>query len=194
MPRKHVREKLLSAGYRLLYRRGFNATSVQDITDAAGVPKGSFYNHFESKEAIATAAVMRYVANVEEAAQSQAIENAALPPFFRLRKHFEDLVDDALESQLADGCLLGNFSLELSNQSDVVREKVVEGFDQWIANLASLVAEAQSAGTASKDVPSGSVAAALIDAFEGALLRAKAEKSRAPLDLFLRLTFPKLLA
>src|SRR5204862_8188502 len=60
VPRSSVREELLSAGLETLHRRGFNATSVQDITDAAGAPKGSFYNHFESKEALAAEAVRRY--------------------------------------------------------------------------------------------------------------------------------------
>ena len=60
MARLNVREQLLSAGLDTLHRRGFNATSVQDITEAAGVPKGSFYNHFESKEALGAEAVVRY--------------------------------------------------------------------------------------------------------------------------------------
>src|SRR5262249_24318548 len=60
VPRPGLREQLLAAGLATFHERGFNATSVQDITDAAGAPKGSFYNHFESKEALAAEAVRRY--------------------------------------------------------------------------------------------------------------------------------------
>src|SRR5215470_14003251 len=57
----NVREQLLDTGLQVLHERGFNATSVQDITEAAGVPKGSFYNHFESKEALGAEVVLRYL-------------------------------------------------------------------------------------------------------------------------------------
>ena len=60
MTRLNVREQILSAGLSTLRRKGFNATSVEDITEAADVPKGSFYNHFESKEALGAAAVLKY--------------------------------------------------------------------------------------------------------------------------------------
>src|SRR5215468_6021797 len=57
----NVREQLLDTGLQVLHERGFNATSVQDITEAAGVPKGSFYNHFESKEDLGAEVVSRYL-------------------------------------------------------------------------------------------------------------------------------------
>ena len=66
MPRPNVREQLLSVGLQTLHRREFNATSVRDITDAAGAPKGSFYNHFESKEALAAEVVGRYEGQSQE--------------------------------------------------------------------------------------------------------------------------------
>lgn len=60
MAKPHVREEILAAGLETLHNRGFNATSVQDITEAAGVPKGSFYNHFASKEELGSAFVAAY--------------------------------------------------------------------------------------------------------------------------------------
>ncbi len=63
MPRPNVREKIVDAGLRVLIEKGFNGCGVQDITAAAGVPKGSFYNHFESKEALGAEVVERYGRN-----------------------------------------------------------------------------------------------------------------------------------
>lgn len=190
MPQTTVREKLLSTGYRLFFRRGFNAASVQDITEAAGVPKGSFYNHFDSKESLAAEAVRYYM---DDAASWGDADDAALPPLERLRKHFEVLVRVADRDRFVAGCLLGNFSAELSNQSDIVRRRVVEAFDGWTQQLATDIADAQSTGTVSDHLPADELAASLVDAFEGALLRAKAQKDRTPLDRFLRISFPKLL-
>ena len=63
MPRLNTREEIVQAGLKCLVEKGFNAVGVQEITDAAGVPKGSFYNHFESKEALGVEIVERYGAN-----------------------------------------------------------------------------------------------------------------------------------
>ena len=186
-----MREKLLSTGYDLLFRRGFNATSVQDITEAARVPKGSFYNHFASKEALAAEAVRYYL---DDMAARRSESDAALPPLESLRKHFEDFAERANKNQFVKGCLLGNFSAELSDQSVVVRERVVDAFDRWTHMLSTDIARAQSAGVVSKDLSPDELAASLIEAWEGALLRAKAQKDRSSLDRFLQITFPKILA
>ena len=55
-----MREEIVEAGLAQFHERGFNAAAVKDITDRAGVPKGSFYNHFESKEALAMVTLERY--------------------------------------------------------------------------------------------------------------------------------------
>ena len=83
MPRASLREQLLSAGVETLHRKGFNATSVQDITDAAGAPKGSFYNHFASKEALAAEAVRRYREKGRE--RLTILQDPRLKPLRRLR-------------------------------------------------------------------------------------------------------------
>ena len=86
----NVRDQLLDTGLQLLHERGFNATSVQDITEAAGVPKGSFYNHFESKEDLGAEVVLRYL---ESSNETQAVlRDPELSPHARLRKYFEGLV------------------------------------------------------------------------------------------------------
>ena len=60
MSKPNVREQLIEAGLKTLLGQGFNGSGVQDVADAARVPKGSFYNHFESKEAFAAEALERY--------------------------------------------------------------------------------------------------------------------------------------
>src|SRR5213594_1016327 len=122
MPQKNLREQLLSAGVATLHRRGFNATSVQDITDAAGSPKGSFYNHFESKEALAAEAVRKYEERI--AAGLNILKDGKLAPLRRLRKYFESLNQAAIEAKFSAGCLLGKFGAELSGQSPMVCKRV----------------------------------------------------------------------
>jgi TetR/AcrR family transcriptional regulator, transcriptional repressor for nem operon len=192
VPRPNLREQLLSAGLETLQQRGFNASSVQDITEAAGAPKGSFYNHFESKEALAAEVVGRY----EERSQARRsiLRDASLAPLRRLRKYFQSLSQGAVQGGFSRGCLLGNFAAELSDQSPLVRDRVEEAFHAWCDEVARVIGEGQKAGAISRDFSATALAAFVIHAWEGAVLRAKLDKDRAALDLFLKVTFAKVLA
>ena len=190
MPRKNVRDELLAAGLATLHRLGFNATSVQDITEAAGVPKGSFYNHFESKEALGAEAVRAYLER--GAARLDALRDPNVPALLRLRQYFVDLNDLFGQGGSTSGCLLGNFGAELSDQSPLIRERVAEAFEVQAGALAVAIAEAQKAGEISSDIPPKSLASFLINSWQGAVMRAKVEQDRAPLDLFLNVTFAQL--
>jgi len=194
MARLNVREQLLSAGLDTLHRRGFNATSVQDITEAAGVPKGSFYNHFESKEALGAEAVVKYRETSETWKAVRALRDTKAVPLTRLRNYFESLTERALKSESWSGCLLGNFACELSNQSPLIREQVAVAFAEWSDEIALVIGEAQRAGALSKDLPPKALAQFLINAWEGALLRAQVDKDRGPLQLFLKVAFSKILS
>lgn len=190
MAKPNLREAILSAGLETLHLRGFNATSVQDIAAAAGAPKGSFYNHFASKDDLGAAAVDKYVVNTE--AYRRVLRDETVAPLARLRRHFDALVETA-RYPYATGCLLGNFGVELSNQSPAIRARVAAALTDWAQALAAVVAEAQREGALTRDGDPDAMAAFIIDAWEGAVMRAKVERSRAPLDNFLTMVFSKIL-
>jgi len=192
MPRPSLRDQLLAAGLEVLHQKGYNATSVQDITDTAGAPKGSFYNHFESKEALALEALRLYVE--KRKARREVLRDTKLPPLRRLRKYFEGLTQAAIDAGFSAGCLVGNFSAELSPQSTLIRKRVGEALLAWSEAIAVVIEEAQRAGAISADESPKALAAFVIDAWEGAMLRAKVVKDRAPLDRFLDVTFTRILA
>lgn len=193
MPRPSLREELLAAGLESFHRKGFNGTSVQDITDAAGAPKGSFYNHFVSKEALAAEAVRKYVER-RRSVHRDLLRDTRLKPLRRLRRYFESLNQAAAKAGFFSGCLLGNFGAEVSGQSSLISRRVGEAFAGWTDAVAAVIREGQKAGEISRDFPPAELAAFTIHAWEGALLRAKVAKRSAPLDLFLEVTFDKILA
>src|SRR5580704_12038867 len=118
MARTNVREKIVEAGLKVLIEKGFNGSGVQDITAAAGVPKGSFYNHFDSKEALGAEIVERYGAG---STRREILADSSIAPLQRLRRHFERLNAIFTDAKFERGCILGNFSAELSGQSDLIR-------------------------------------------------------------------------
>ena len=192
MSRFNTREQLLAAGLETLHARGFNATGVQDIVDAAGVPKGSFYNHFASKDALGVEVVQLFAA--KSAARRRMLQDSSTAPLVRLRKYFEALNQIGAASGYARGCLLGNFSSELSAQSPAIRACLSTAFADWTEAVAAVIAEAQHAGAVPKTLAADQLATFLIDAWEGAVMRSKVERSRKPLDTFMAVTFTKILA
>jgi TetR/AcrR family transcriptional repressor of nem operon len=191
MARADVRGRLLTAGLEALHKRGFNATGVQDITDAAKVPKGSFYNHFESKDALGVEVVNQYGAKAAE--RRRPLLEGAEPPLVRLRDYFQQLNQLGPATGFSRGCLLGNFGTELPSQSPAIRAALKTAFDDWAQAIAQVIEEAQQAGDVSRDMPAETLANFLLNAWEGAVMRSKVEKGPAALDAFLSVTFNKIL-
>jgi TetR/AcrR family transcriptional regulator, transcriptional repressor for nem operon len=183
-----MRERIVAAGLETLLEKGFNGCGVKDITDLAGVPKGSFYNHFESKEALGAEIVERYGQAND---RRLALRDAALPPMERLRRHFEGL-SQVLSAQ-GRGCLLGNFSAEMADHSKLIREKLAVLFAAWTADIEKAIREAQKTGAIATRAKPDDLAAFILDAFEGALLRARVEKSARAFERFMSLVFTQLL-
>jgi len=189
--RANVREQLLEAGLDTLHRQSFNGTSVQDITQAAGVPKGSFYNHFESKEALGVAVVQRYVQDRRR--HKIILADQSLLPLDRVRKYFAAMGQRASDTGYTRGCLIGNFATELSGQSPTIRQELSHSLREWTEILVPVLLEAQEAGQLAGEVSVQDLANVLIDTWEGAVLRCKVEQSGQPLERFLNGTLNRLL-
>jgi TetR/AcrR family transcriptional repressor of nem operon len=190
MARHNVREQIVEAGLKTLLKKGFNACGVRDITEAAGVPTGSFYNHFASKEALGAEIVERYARGDS---RRKDLRDKALPPLERLRRHFAGLNQMYADLEYGRGCLLGNFSAELADHSPLIRERLAALSASWTKDIEDAVRDAQADGSISTGANPADLAAFLLDAYEGALLRARVEKSGAPLDRFMTITFTRLL-
>ena len=190
MGRPSAREEIVQAGLKCLVEKGFNAVGVQDITDTAGVPKGSFYNHFESKEALGVEIVERYGANQT---RREVLTDPSVPPLQRLRRHFDRISALFAESHFKRNCILGGFSAELANQSETIRESLRELYGQWTKDIEATIAEAQAKGEIANKTKASDLAAFLLDSYEGALLRARVERSRKPFDRFMKFAFGQLL-
>ncbi len=183
-----TRGHLLSTGLAVLHARGFHASGVQDITEAAKVPKGSFYTHFDSKEQFGAEVLGRYWE--QRASRATAIlGDESRPPLERLKAYFVGKV----AARSGNGCLIGNFSAELAGDSRLVRDRLSSVFAAWTSLLAGCIREAQAAGQVRSGLDPDTIAAFLIDAFEGAVLRAKVDRDPAALERFNAIAFSLIL-
>ncbi|HXA88299.1 MAG TPA: TetR family transcriptional regulator C-terminal domain-containing protein [Mycobacterium sp.] len=195
MPRPsnpEVRSRLLAAGHDLVHARGFAASGVKDITDAAGVPKGSFYAYFPSKEAFAAAILEHHWSDIETRL-IPILEEGGLAQE-RITRFFHALADEHEAGDFLLGCLIGNLSLELGGSSEPVRAELVRILGGWNEALTACVRSGQGdTGDVRADLDAAELASLLVEAWEGAALRGKVTRSRLPYDRFEAVTVPALL-
>jgi len=169
---------------KLFIEHGYHACSVQDITQAAGVPKGSFYNHFKSKEALAAEIVAEYGRGTTDRG---ILADSKVPALTRLKKHFAAL--NEYFASCNDGCLVGKFMAQVSDETPQLRDGLVSVLNLWGEQISSTIADGQRQGTIRKDLKADQLAAFLIDAYEGAILRTRVEKSPRALKEFVKVVF-----
>jgi TetR/AcrR family transcriptional repressor of nem operon len=191
-----IPRRLTAAGYALFNEAGYNATGIAQITERAGVPKGSFYNHFDSKEAFA-AAILRHYAEQVDTAWAQAVQEAQAAPHATPLSTIEHLFGTFARHHAhkqCQGCLVGNFAGEIVRASALCQQAITRIQADWQQRLAALIAQAQHAGQARTDLDAATLSRLFWDTWEGALLRAKIAGHIAPLQDTLRLMLDKVLA
>jgi len=191
-PKPDTRDNLVQAGLALLHAEGYAATGIQAIVESVGVPKGSFYNHFASKEAFGAEVIDAYFDRAQGRLHA-FLGDADRAPLDRLKAYFDDLIAALRASGFVKGCLMGNFSAEIADHSPLIRAHLVRHFEAWGGLFEACIAEAQAAGAVGTQFSAGLLARFLLSGWEGALLRMRAEQSEAPLIEFTQVVFGRLL-
>ena len=187
-PKAPTKATLVDAGLHLMLEKGYHHTGIQEVLQAAGVPKGSFYYYFPSKEAFAREVIAQFAA-AYLARLEQYLGDTTARPLTRLRRHHEDLLARFERRGCRGGCLIGNLSQELADHNPRLQAQLDAVLTSWRARYAQLFREAQAVGELRADLDPQALADFYLDSFEGALLRAKVSKSPAPLRLFLTCMF-----
>lgn len=180
--RKIHKEDILQAGMDLMFERGYHGTGIKDITDKMEIPKGSFYNHFDSKEQFALEVVQMYSDNGLKMYQARFL-NPKLPPLKRVESFFDTLIgqyENVMHYRL--GCVMGNFSVEMSDVNDNFKSLLDTEFNRLEGVVQACFQEAQDNGDLSKDKDPAQLAAFLINSWHGALMRMKSTGNAKPLE------------
>ena len=182
MARPSNRDKILTEGLKVVHARGFGASSVRDIVAAAGVPQGSFTNHFASKDAFGLEVLDLY-ADAGAPLLDATLRNPGLAPLARLTAYLQT-ARSAFDP--ARGCMLGNFGAELAECSAALRQRLAQILDATQTALAACLDAAVAAGElAPLDAPA--MASFILSGLQGATLMAKIAQSPEPMDTFARL-------
>ena len=190
--KKDTKHQLIDAGMTLFLEQGFNHTGIQEVLQAVGVPKGSFYHFFKSKHDFGLQ-VLEYYGQDSTNFARQTLEEEGVAPLQRIRNFFEGGCHKSEEEGFKGGCLIGNLSQELADQCPVFAERLEQKWQSLQAMIAANIEEARAAGSLTTDTDANCLAGFILNGWQGTVMRAKLTKCCRPQDDFLEMVFDKIL-
>ncbi len=180
--------QLLEAGIDIMIEKGYNNTGIMEVLQKTGVPKGSFYYYFDSKEDFGLQIINYFNDNIV-IKKRKPLEDKSVSPIKRLRKYCDEVMANIELNECRKGCLIDNLSQEMADQSEVFRNRLKEIGDQSTAAFASCIKEGQDLNEIPKAYDSVQLAEFFNCSMKGAIGRAKILKSTEPIKVFINLMF-----
>lgn len=186
--RNDTRAILVRRGLELLTEQALDATGIDQILKGLGIPKGSFYHFFPSKQAYGEAVIDGYAAYFDEKFD-RLLGDVSRPPLSRLRAYLEECRAGMARYRWRRGCLVGNLAQELGGRNEAFRQKLEAVLTIWQDRVADCLREAVVRGDIDREVDVQQLAAFFWIGWEGALMRAKLTRDSVPLDCFINQYF-----
>lgn len=174
-----TRDRLVEAARQLFLAKGYEATGIAEILRATGINSGSLYYFFKTKEALLVAVLDRYVELLEPMVIAPAFAKTQEPigRIFAVMYGYRKML---LATEFRQGCPIGNLALEMSEKSDVVREKIALNFTNWRKAIQTCLEEAFDGVEPSVDC--AQLSSFVLTVMEGAVMQARAYRSIEPFD------------
>lgn len=187
-----TKQRIIEAAARAMIEKSYNGVGLNEILTAAGVPKGSFYHFFKSKENLGIAVIEKAAADKCQRIRSFAGDRTKTP-LTRLRHFYEWIRQDVLEGNVRTECVLCKLALEQASLSQPMRAAIRSSFDQFRVLVAQIIREAQAAEEIDANLDADQLSDFLSVSLQGAMIRAEIDDSLQPLDTFLHFVFEVLL-
>ena len=173
-----TRDRLLNETARLVERRGFGSTSVNDVLQAAGIKKGTLYYHFPAKDELGLAVLERARGDFFAFLDSAL---AAPTPMEALERFFKAALRTHRKTGFVGGCLWGNTALEMSDSSPAYTAFVGKVFEEWTCRIERVIHSGQEAGQIRTDQPAVELARLVVAGIEGGIMMSRLTKQDGPL-------------
>lgn len=190
--KQETRTALLQRGMEIMFEKGYTNTGIQEILTSLQVPKGSFYHYFDSKESYAVE-IIKHFDETYSANLQNILRNSELTPLQRLREYCTTSMDNMLAQDCRKGCLIGNLSQEMSDQSEVLRKELSIVMRKWRDLFAACIEEGQKTGEIKSSVSPDALAELFLCGWSGAVMRTKTVKQIEPMEIFVNLMIGQLL-
>jgi len=169
----NARDKLSGSAAALFQRFGYARVSIRDITSSVDIPKGAFYNHFTSKETLASAILSHHFNALLETLRDAGSETAGA----RLRRHFESIALSMQEPGVSPLQLISTLSAEGPALPSALARQIAEGVRAWNTQVAALISLAQAEGQINAQEDPDLLATLFVNCWQGAMIRTKCDPS-----------------
>jgi TetR/AcrR family transcriptional repressor of nem operon len=187
-----TKERLLQKGAEIIHLKGYNHTGINEILEAAQVPKGSFYFYFKSKEDFGIQLIDFFMQRFLGAAD-RFIADTSLPYLDRFRNFFDDFLQFFESCRFVGGCPIGNFALEMADLNEKFRDKLDNSFEKMKSKIRMYLEGALENGELADGLDINEMSDFILNSWEGALLRMKVTQTNGQMMLFYKMVFDRLL-
>ena len=192
MTKDSAKERILAHAAQIIHRKGFNNTGIQEILESARVPKGSFYFYFKSKEDLGLALIDYYAEGLGSRLQT-TLGSSEMRHLKRLERFFEETRIRHEQDECKSGCPIGNLTQEMGVLNEAFQARLKKVFSGMKAAIRTCLAQAQVERDIALALDPDATADFILNSWEGALLRMKAEGHTGPLVLFQKMIFDHVL-
>jgi TetR/AcrR family transcriptional repressor of nem operon len=190
--RTDTRNALVWCGTELLTERGFQITGIDEVLKRVGVPKGSFYYYFKSKDHFGHAVIDNYEAYYAKK-MDRIFNDYSQSPLQRLVNFTVNAKNGMVKFDFKRGCLIGNLGQELAALDTQFRERLEGVLLSWEKRVADCLAEAIDIGEIATEQDPQALSRFFWVGWEGAILRSKLMRSLEPIDQFTSIFFRSVL-
>ena len=176
-----TRTSILAAGQRLMAGKGFSAVGLNEILTETGVPKGSFYHYFASKDAFGEALLDRYFDDYLSG-MDDTLRRPGLTMAQRLLNYFQDWQEAQSFLDCQGKCLAVKLGAEVADLSEPMRLALKQGTAGITSRLARAIESGVSEGSLSVDGDPARVAESLYQLWLGASVMVKIVRNRQPFE------------
>jgi TetR/AcrR family transcriptional repressor of nem operon len=176
----NTRARIIETGAEIIHRKGFNHTGIQEILNAANVPKGSFYNYFKSKDDFGLQIIDYFSAHFKRIAR-ETLEDTRVSPLNRIYRFLSAFMEYFESQNFAGGCPIGNLAQEMGDLSPAFRKKLSEAIDMMVDAYSQVLVAAQNDRKILKSLNIDDTASFIIASWHGAIIQMKLSQNLAPL-------------
>ena len=187
-----TKEQIIEIGAEIIHQKGYNHTGIQEILNAANVPKGSFYNYFRSKEDFGLQVIDYFTAYYNQMAL-ETLANTSIAPLERINRFLAEFINYFKAQGCTGGCPIGNLAQEMGDLSLKFSQKLKASIDLMVDAYAGVLAEAQKAGDISENLDVKEAAYFIVAGWHGAIIQMKLTKNLAPLETHRKFLFNHIL-
>lgn len=181
------KQEIIKKSIHVMFENGYNGTGVKDLTNAAGIPKGSLYNYFNNKEDYAKEALYFYYTEMSKK-QFDILDDENLKPLERIKNFYLSMINDFKdESNCKLGCFVGNLTQEMGGVSKLLGEVTEEIHYEITKKIEQCLREAKKQKDLSDDKDVDVLSKFIVSSWQGTLLRLKVSENRDSLDAFYKI-------